>query len=162
MSVTQDILATYRGPAAVFGRLLAMGRREDKALMFLLMGCVLVFVSQSPVQARLAYFDDTIPLTARLYWSALFWIFLLPLAFYVLAGGVGLVARVLRQSQSWYGVRLSLFWALLASAPVLLLQGLASGYASDGVLPSIFGLVWLVLFLWFSITGLRVAGKAGA
>jgi hypothetical protein len=64
MSVSRDIVATWRRPRTVMRSLLAQGRREDRALMFLILACGIIFVSQwpvisrggarSPLQARLA------------------------------------------------------------------------------------------------------------
>ncbi|MEX0304958.1 MAG: YIP1 family protein, partial [Leisingera sp.] len=55
MSVTTDIPATYKGPRKVFARLLGMGAREDRLLIFLISGCVLTFVAQMPSLARKAH-----------------------------------------------------------------------------------------------------------
>ena len=51
MAVTTDIVATYRGPAAVIRKLLAQGPREDRALVYVMAGCLIVFVAQLPVTA---------------------------------------------------------------------------------------------------------------
>ena len=48
MSLTTDIVATYRGPRRVIRRLLEGGEQEARALMFLIVACVLIFVAQWP------------------------------------------------------------------------------------------------------------------
>lgn len=159
MSVIGDMVATYGGPRKVVSRHLAIGQREDRALVFLLLGSVMIFVSQAPFQARLAHFDDTVPLEARLYWSGLFWIFIVPLAMYPLAAISRFLARAFGVSVSWFGARMALFWALLASTPLLLLQGLAAGLLLTPLVPSALLFVWFLVFIWFWISGLRQAGR---
>ncbi len=90
MAVTQDIVATYRGPSKVMGRFLSQGRNEVRALIFLLLSGLMIFVAASPFQAREAQLDPTGPLAARLYWSAFFWIFIMPLLMYGFAAAVWL------------------------------------------------------------------------
>jgi len=48
---------------------------------------------------------------------------------------------------------LALFWALLASTPVVLLAGLTAGLIGPGIELQIVGLMWLVVFFWFWIGG---------
>ena len=55
MAVTRNITATYRGPGRVVTDLLAMGQREDRALAYLMAGCVTVFIAQMPRLAREAH-----------------------------------------------------------------------------------------------------------
>ena len=57
MAITQNISATYRGPGRVVRRLLDMGPREDRALAYLMAGCLMVFVAQLPRLAREAHFS---------------------------------------------------------------------------------------------------------
>lgn len=158
MALTADIAATYRGPGRVVRRLFGMGRREDRALVFLLLGCLLLFVAQTPYQARLAHLDPTVPLNARLYWSALVWIFLAPLFFYLLAALAWIMNRLARRRLSGYAIRLSLFWSLLATSPVALLAGLVAGLIGPGPGLQVVGAVWFGLFLWFWIAGMRATG----
>ena len=42
MAVSSDMLRTWRGPRAVIRDLLAQGVREDRALVYLLVGLVIV------------------------------------------------------------------------------------------------------------------------
>lgn len=155
MPVTQDIVATYRGPRRVMRRLLEMGKREDRALVILLFGCVLAFVAQSPWQARLAFFDPGVPLEARLYWSALFWILIVPLLFYVLSFASYLAIRLLKKGATAYGARLALFWAFLASSPFMLLLGLIAGFIGPGAGLQVVSAIWCAVFLWFWMSNLR-------
>jgi hypothetical protein len=160
MPVTRDIAATYRGPGKVMRRLLDMGPREDRALVLVLIASVLTFVAFAPYQARLAHSDTTVPLMARLYWSGFFWVFLWPLILYVVAGLVFLLARLAGQRLSGFGVRMTLFWAYLASIPLILLVGMTAGFIGSGPQLQLLGFIWVVVFFWFWISGLIAASKS--
>ncbi|NUH64226.1 YIP1 family protein [Sulfitobacter sp. S0837] len=160
MAVTSDIVATYRGPGKVMSGLLAQGRNEVRVLMFALMAGLLIFVALSPYQARAAHLDPEGPLSVRQYWSAFFWIFIMPLLLYGLAAMVWAVTRVSGQRISGYAVRLTLVWSLLASAPLLLLLGLALGFIGPGLQAQIVGAIWLAVFFWFWLSGLYAALRA--
>ena len=56
--------------------------------------------------------------------------------------------------------RSPLFWALLASSPLMLLHGLVAGFIGPGIQLQSVGLVWLAVFLWFWIRGL-IAAEGG-
>lgn len=157
MSLTQDIMATYRGPAKVLSRFLAQGRQEVRALVFALLACLMIFVAQTPFQAREAQLDPEGPLAVRLYWSAFLWIFIMPLMLYLFAAVIWVLARVGRRRLSGYAIRLTLFWAILASTPLLLLMGLVAGLIGPGIQLQSIAVIWIAVFGWFWITGLLVA-----
>ncbi|MAY89241.1 MAG: YIP1 family protein [Pseudooceanicola sp.] len=148
MPVTADITATYRGPGRVMDRLLAAGQREDRALALLMGFCALMFVAQMPRLAREAHFTGQ-ELNMLMGGALLGWVFMAPLGLYALAALTHLFARLLGGKGSWYGARLALFWALLASTPLLLLHGLVAGFIGPGPALQLVGLIWLVVFLWF-------------
>lgn len=158
MPVTSDIAATYRGPGRVVQRLLGMGQREDRALIFLLVACAVTFVAQWPYLARRAHLED-VELNALLAGSLMAWIVLAPLLMYVLAAFSHVVARLFGGKGSFYGARIALFWAFLAASPIMLLHGLMRGFAGAGTQEQIIGLAWLVIFLWFWGAGLRQAER---
>lgn len=148
MAVTTDIIATWRGPRRVMRRLLAMGRREDRALAFVMAFCVISFIAQMPALARKAHLEG-VELNPLLGGALLGAVIILPLMLYVVAAISRLVARVFGGQGTWYGARLALFWSLLATTPLLLLRGLVAGFIGPG--PVQFGVdaLWLVVFLWF-------------
>lgn len=154
MALTQDIIATYKGPQRVQSRFLAQGRNEVRALLFLLIAGMLMFVAATPYQARVAALDPQVPLIARLYWSAFFAIFMMPILVYAFAALVWVLARIARRAITGFEIRFTLIWALLASAPVLLLLGLTAGFIGAGVQVQLISLLWLIVFLWFWISGL--------
>lgn len=161
MAVTTDIAATYRGPGRVLRRLLDMGQREDRALAIVMAGCVVVFIAQMPRLAREAHLTGQ-ELNMMLGGSLLAWVIIAPLIFYLLAAFSHVIAKVVGGSGDWYGARLALFWALLASAPVLLLHGLVAGFIGPGPARDAVGLIWLGLFLWFWGAGLWQAERRPA
>jgi hypothetical protein len=125
--------------------------------LFVLIAGLLVFVASAPFQAREAELNPDGPLSVRLYWSAFLWMFLLPLLLYAFAAVVWLLSRLARRNLTGYGARLSLFWALLASTPVLLLLGLVAGMIGPGIQLQLVGLLWLGVFGWFWLGGLIAA-----
>ena len=157
MAVTSDIVATYRGPGKVMSGLLAQGRNEVRVLMFALMSGLLIFVALSPYQARTAHLDPEGPLAVRQYWSAFFWIFIMPFLLYLLAAVVWAISRVAGLGISGFASRLTLVWSLLASAPILLLMGLTLGFIGPGLQAQIIGALWAAVFLWFWLSGLWAA-----
>ena len=159
MSVTIDILRSYRHPRAVLRARLDAPPREDLALVFLLLACVLFFVAQWPQLARAAHLDPAIPLDARLGGALFGWLFIAPLGFYALAALSHVVARALGGQGSWYGARLALFWALLVVAPPALLQGLVAGFIGPGPALDLVGMITLAWFLLVWGSGLVVAER---
>lgn len=156
MSVTTDIRNTYRGPGRVVRRLLSIGQREDRALAFLMAGCAMMFIGQLPRLARDAHLQS-VGLDMLMGGALFAWLFVVPLAFYLIAAVSHLIAKALRGKGSFYGARLALFWALLAASPLFLLTGLMAGFVGPGLEFQITGLIWLACFLWFWIRGLIVA-----
>lgn len=164
----------YRRPRQVVRGLMAMGQREDRALFFLLLGCALMFVAQWPRLARQAneqpeigeevcasantpaeMCDAVSEAMRALVGSALMgWVFVVPLALYVIAGLTRLIARLIGGKGTWYSARLALFWALLASVPMWLLSGMVAGFIGPGLQLSLTSGIASAVFLLFWIIGL--------
>mgnify|MGYP000126731793 CR=1 FL=1 len=159
MPVTSDIVATYKGPRRTFARILAMGQREDRALMILMAGCLIAFVARWPVLARQAHMSGE-ELNMLLGGSLLAIMFVLPLAFYLIGGLSHLVAKLLGGKGSWYGARLALFWAFLAVSPITLLRGLVESMVGPGAWLQLVEFVWFAVFIWFWMSGLYEAERA--
>ncbi|HCE72542.1 MAG TPA: YIP1 family protein [Ruegeria sp.] len=158
MPVTSDIAASYRGPARGMRHLLDMGQREDRALAFVMAFCVIAFVAQLPALARRAHLEQA-DLNMLMGGALLGSVFLLPLLFYAIALLSHWVARMLGGQGSAYGARLALFWSLLASTPLVLLNGLVAGFIGPGPALSAVGLIWVAVFAWFWLTNLREAQR---
>ena len=157
MPVTTDIAATYKGPRAVMRRLLAMPQNEGRALAIVMAGCAVVFVGQWPRLAREAHLTDQ-ALNPLLGGALLGWVFMMPLVLYALAFLGHLVQRALGGRGTGYSSRLALFWAFLATSPLMLLNGMVAGFVGPGPGLQLVGLVWIVVFLWFWLANLREAG----
>lgn len=159
MSLTTDIVRSYRSPGKVVAQLFAAGQREDRALAILMAGCAIVFVSQWPVLARQAHLNGE-ELNVLLGGSLMAWIFIAPLVFYTIAFVVGVFLRMLTRRDHAYGARLSLFWALTASSPLILLHGLTKGFVGPSSALAMVGLLWMIVFIWFWIAGVRAVLRA--
>ncbi|MCM2562221.1 YIP1 family protein [Lutimaribacter sp. EGI FJ00015] len=157
MALMRDITATYRGPGRVVGRLLAAPTNEGRALALVMGACVVLFIARWPALARQAHLQDED--LQMLLGSTLFaTVFMLPLLFYVLGLVAHLLARGLGGKGTAYGARIALFWALLASSPLVLLNGLVAGFIGPGIQLTIVGILWTAVFLWFWIAGMRRVG----
>lgn len=159
MPVTTDIVRTYWTPRQVVRRKLAGGVREDRALATLIGGCLLVFVSQWPVLSRQAYLDPSVPFEARMGGALMAWLFIVPVAAYVMAAASHLLARLFGGRGTWFGARLALFWALLAASPLWLLNGLVAGFLGPGLALNLVGIVAVGAFLVFWGAGLWEAER---
>jgi hypothetical protein len=156
MAASRDIVATYRGPRRVFARLLSGDAREDRALIYLMAACLIFFVAQTPRLAREAHLAG-VELNMLLGATMMAWLFIAPLLLYLIAGITHLLARIVGGRGRGYDARIALFWALLASSPIVLLHGLTAGFIGTGIELTLVGLVWLCVFLWFWLTGFYVA-----
>ena len=132
MSVSRDIVASWRRPRQVLRSMLNHGRREDRAIAFVMIACFLMFVGQWPKLSREAFLDPSVPLQARLAITFFSMMMVMPLMLYVFAGISHLVAKLFRGRGTFYSARLALFWSLLVTAPLFLLNGLVAGVYRAG------------------------------
>lgn len=165
MPVSTDILRAWRMPRRVLREKLEAGPREDRAIAVVMAACVLIFVAQWPSLSREAFLTqeaakaqglplDSVPTLQALMGSRLLGIvFFLPLILYALAWLSHGVARLVGGKGTAFGARLALFWALLASTPVILFHGLLRGFI--GTAPSVtivgIGVFASFLYLWISM-----------
>ncbi|TCP63449.1 Yip1-like protein [Rhodovulum bhavnagarense] len=163
MSVTRDIVSTWRAPRATMRKMLDAGQREDRAIVLLLLACGIIFVAQWPRLARQSFFDDSVPLQALLGGALFGWLFLAPLFFYGVAAFSHLFVRMLGGRGTWYGARLALFWTLLSTAPLWLLQGLVAGFIGAGsalnLVATLLGVAFLAIWL-LSLAEAEELGRA--
>jgi small-conductance mechanosensitive channel len=148
MPFTHDIAATYRGPGKVVRRLVSGAPREDRALAILMGACGMLFIARWPALARQAHVEG-VELNMLLGGTLMATIFFAPLLFYGLALIAHWVARAFRGQGPSYQARVSLFWSLLASSPLVLLNGLVAGFIGPGLELTIVGLLWFAVFMWF-------------
>lgn len=158
MTVSSDLVATWRRPRDVLRRHLARGRSEPFAFSLLLVFLVLAFIGQWPVAAREAFLAGEPSALPRILARALAVLATIPL-WYLLAALSRLAARAMGGQGSWYGARIALFWALAAVGPLMLLQGMVGGMIGPGPALSAVTLVVGVAFLWLWTTVLREAER---
>lgn len=161
MSVTNDMARMWRTPRAVVRRLLGAGRREDRALAFLMAGCLLVFLGQLPGLQRAAVLEGS-DFGRDATYAFFAWMTIAPLLFYGLAVLGWAVARLLGARASAYGGRLALFWAHLSAAPAWLLYGLLAGFNGMTAGTYVVGAIWAGALIVFWIQGLRAASEGDA
>lgn len=158
MTVSTDMVATWRRPREILRRLLARGQSEPFAFSLLLVFLALAFIGQWPVAAREAFLADEASALPRILARALAVLATIPF-WYLLAALSRLVARALGGQGTWYGARIALFWALAAVGPLMLLQGLVAGMIGPGPALSAVTLVVGVAFLWLWSTLLHEAER---
>lgn len=157
MAVTTDIVRTWRRPRVVVRELLNQGQREDRAIAYVMIACFLIFIAQWPRLTRrasgfeLAEGAEVPELSQLMAYEFVSWMIVWPLLLYIIAGVTHLVARIFGGQGSFYSTRIALFWALLATAPALLLYGLIVGFVGPGPGANLVGGIWLVAFavIWF-------------
>ena len=160
MPLVADIARTYRTPReAVAGRLRAEPR-EDRALAVLIGACGLMFIAQWPRLVRDAGAGQGPGLDATLAGALMGWLFLAPLAFYIVAGLVHLLMRASGAGGSAYGARVATFWALLSAAPLWLLQGLVLGAGLPTLAADVVGTAAIIAFLLIWVAGLQASREA--
>ena len=102
MTVTTDLVATWRRPRSILRQHLARGRSEPFALSFLLVFLALAFVGQWPVAAREAFLAGEPSASPRIMARALAVLATIPV-WYGLAALGHLAARAMGGQGTWYG-----------------------------------------------------------
>ena len=161
MTITADILRSWRDPRGVIRKKLAGGVREDRALATIMGAGVLLFVAQWPILSRAAFLDPATPLEARLGGALMACLFVLPLLGYTVAQISHLVMRLFGGKGSSFGARMALFWALLAVAPAMLIQGLFAGFLGQTTAVIAVQLAVLAAFLWMWVSMLTEVARNG-
>jgi hypothetical protein len=161
MSVSADILDSWRAPRKVLRRHLGRGQSEPFVFSLLVVFLGLVFVALWPSMSRENIINPDIGMTQRLVAA---WLGLLASTalWYGLAAISVLIGRVIGLNLTYYQGRLALFAALVGVIPAVLLQGLVAGLIGPSAgLTALSGLVGLAfLYIWFSM--LYEAGSQNA
>lgn len=157
MSMTLRMLASWRNPRAVMRTILSEGKREDRALVTIMAAAAIMFVAQWPDLARKAYLDPSIPLEGRLSAALMSFMFMMPLVAYIVSALLHLVMRVCGGRGSFYTARMAFFWALLCTAPFMLLHGLVLGFIGPGAASNLIGALVFLGFLYQWINAVIVA-----
>lgn len=163
MPVTNDIVRTWRRPRQVMRDLLDQGRREDRAIVYLMISCFLIFVAQWPRLRRVAEGYEPSPWPADMNFEGMMTytfftaVIIFPLFMYGIAALSHLVAKLFGGTGTWYAARLALFWTLLATSPLFLFYGLVRGMIGAGPQSLIVGAIGAVAFLVIWLQTLREA-----
>lgn len=153
MAVTTDIVRAWRNPRAVMRSLLDAGRREDRALIFVMGACFVIFVAQWPrLSRKAAGFDipsgsDVPELSQLVAYEFMAWIMVWPLMLYFLGSLLHFFAKAIGGKGSYYSARLALFWSLLATTPAALFYGLCTGFLGSTASTQLVGAVWIAAFV---------------
>lgn len=153
MSLTADIVETWRRPRAVIRRHRDRGRSEPFVFTFLLVFLILAVASAAPWLARQAALEHT-PAAPRIL-AACYGAVLAAPVFYLLAALGHLTARLMGGKGSFYDGRLALFWAGVASSPALLIFGLVRGMADGSPAIPFIGFLVFAIFIGFYSLMLR-------
>ncbi|MDJ0993843.1 MAG: YIP1 family protein [Dinoroseobacter sp.] len=148
MAVTTEIFRAWKSPRAAIRRQLAGGENEARALIYLMVSCLLFFVAQWPRLRREAFFEPEKPLEVLIGGALMGWIFIAPLLFYGLAALSHLISRLAGGQGSYFGARLALFWSLLVISPIVLFLGLVAGFIGAGPAANATSLLLLLAFLY--------------
>jgi hypothetical protein len=160
LSLVLDIVRSYRTPRRVLRERIGTTVREDRALATLFAACALMFVAQWPRLSREAFVDDSIALEVRMTGALFGWMLVAPLAMYFLALLSQAAVRLAGRDASGYDARMALFWAFLASSPLWLLTGLASGFLGQTVASAIVGAAAFSGFLVLWASGIsEISGR---
>jgi hypothetical protein len=160
MSVSRDIPRAWIKPQTVMSEHMARGRYDDRGFLFLMIGCLMVFVAQLPRLSREA-FESGEDFMLLMGGTLMAWVFVAPLLMIAIAALSHLAARLMGGRGGWDTARLALAWSLLACTPALLLHGLAGGFlgtAHPGY--ALVGALAFGGFLWLWLNSLYVAETA--
>jgi hypothetical protein len=162
MSIAARIVATWRNPRLVMRDHLAGGAREDRAIAVLMGAAGLSLVAQLPAMWRAVAITPEIPLEARLGAALMATLFLLPLIAYAIAGVSWVLLRVLgRRNVGGFATRIALFWAMLASTPLVLVHRVFEAILPLGSpLVTIAGLAAFGGFLYLWLAALAEAWRS--
>lgn len=131
MSVTTDIVRSWRNPRAVIRSHLARERSEPWAFSLLVAFMVVAFVAQWPGASRNAYFTPEMPISAQMFAIGMGMLAFIP-AWYLLAAIGHWIAKAINGQGDHYRARLALFWAMVTVSPLMLLLGLVKGMIGPG------------------------------
>lgn len=148
MSLVTNIATAYRAPRVAFRRELGQ-LAEPRSLMIALLFCVLTYVSRMPEIAAISHLEGDDIDTRNGRYGAMFvsTILFAPLMMYFIAFLAHAVIRLFGGQATWGEARLALFWAALASSPLVLISGALKVF-SPGAPFLVAQLLTAVVFLW--------------
>lgn len=154
MSVTRDMVQSWRTPRTVIGRHLARPVSEPFAFALLVTFLILAFIALWPDMSRIATLDPARPMVQQMVAAGLALMATIPL-WYGVAAISHAVARAFGGKGTSYRARLALFMALVAASPLVLLHGLTRGLIGPGpqtllvgvVAGAAFVILWVIMLI---------------
>ena len=153
----RDISQSYRAPSRPFARQLREGVSESRVLAYLMISVAVIFIAQLPRLSREAHFDPTVEMDARVGAAILGWLFMMPLALYATSFVVVIIQKILRMEAHAFTTRMALFWSLLVSTPIWLLQGMVAGLIGVGPALTSVNIVLAIVLVVMIASCLRAA-----
>lgn len=151
------ILQSWWAPRRVVRSLVAMSEAQKVVLLMLAM--LIFLIAQAPGHSRAAALDPSIPFEARFGGALLAVMFLMPLFAYAVSWLVSVLSRLTPWQVSGPDSRLALFWALLAVAPAMLLQGLVAAFVGPGPALTLVQIICGLGFLFIWGAGLSALAR---
>lgn len=158
MSVTRDIVASWRHPRRVMRSHLVRPQSEPFVFTLLLTFLIVAFIAQWPQASRDSFLQPEVPLVQRLLAAALGLLATIPL-WYLLAAIGQWISRAFGGQGTHYRARLALFWALVTVSPLMLLQGLVAGMIGPGPALTLTSVLAGLIFVTFWIINLSEARR---
>ncbi len=154
MSVTRDIVQSWRSPRAVIGRHLARPVSEPFAFLLLVTFLILAFIALWPGMSRTATLDPARPMVQQIVAAGLALLATIPV-WYGVAAISHAIARAMGGQGTFYRARLALFMALVAASPLVLLHGLTIGMIGQGpqallvgaIAGAAFATLWIIMLI---------------
>lgn len=155
MSTLSDIVIFHIKPRLVIRRRISHSTGDGEALLYLLLACFAFFLAQIPEMVRLNInYGSEFPfhgmVAARFVGVAIF----APILFYIVSALTRIVLKAGGLKISWLNSRISLFWALLASTPMMLALGVVQGLTQSNIVLWSATVIVGLLFLFFWIIGI--------
>ncbi len=162
MSLAADIASAYVRPLGSFDRKLDQRPGEENLLSYGMLACLFGFVARLPAIVRDTAPPDAPPLYAVAAGHFVASLFMAPLLLYALAALSHLLARAFGGRANWREARLALFWAALASAPLVLALGLVEVLADGRIAGACFLGVGAVFLCYWGACLYRVEFDAAS
>lgn len=161
MTVTREIVRSYRGFGASMQRQIDSNPGEERVLVYLVMACLIFFIARVPGLLELS----AAAATAEISSVALFVtnlvgsFFFAPLMLYGLAALSHVVAKIFRGKGSFFHARLGLFWSLLLVSPLALVSTIIQSALPMEWLAQVLSFVMFVLFAYVWASCISVSEK---
>lgn len=142
------ILAAWRDLGGSINARLAARPRDAELLVWGLVAALIGFVAGLPDALRQASSAADRDMATGLLATRLFGaVFVMPLFLFCLSGLSHALARLAGGKGSYWAARVALFWAVLVSLPLVLVNGFAAAWAPARVI-SVISVLTFVAFLW--------------